>query len=432
MTKPSTSYLIRGGRVICPASGRDEVTDVRIAAGCISELGPGLDPAGAPVLEAAGCVVTPGFFDLHVHLRSPGQEYKEDLTTGTAAAAAGGVTSLCCMPNTKPAIDCRSVVEDILARARSEGNGVRVLPVASVSRDAANTSLVEMAELKAAGAVAVSDDAFPMQDAGFMRRVFEYAATVDLPVLLHSEITSLSAGGCMNEGVVSAELGLRGIPAVAEALAVHQAALLALQTGARIHILHVSTAAAVEEIRQARSRGVAITAEACPHHFALTDEACRGYNTNAKMNPPLRTAQDVQAVIAGLADGTLDAIATDHAPHATHEKERCFDDAPFGIVGLETLLPLVLGCLVNPGHLTLPQAVAALTTRPAAVVGASAAGLTPGAPADVTVFDPAARWVLDPSRMRTKGRNTPFAGWEMQGQVRATLVGGRLVYEVTS
>ncbi|MBV9468090.1 MAG: dihydroorotase, partial [Abitibacteriaceae bacterium] len=396
--------LIKNGRVIDPSQNLDTTADVLIENGRVTAMGSELRNPQSAIrnLDASGCIVAPGLIDLHVHLRTPGQEYKEDTQTGTTAAARGGVTTVCVMPNTAPPIDRRSVVEDILQRARTEGNGVHVLPVASVSIEAKNLQLSEMAELKAAGAVAVSDDAFPMQDAGFMRRAFQYAKTCDLVTMLHCEDTALTHGGCMNEGIVSNELGLRGMPRLAEELAVFKACAVAREVGNRIHILHNTTKGAVEQIRRAKNDGVQVTAEVCPHHFALTDEACRGYNTNAKMNPPLRLQEDMEALIEGLKDGTIDAITTDHAPHAAHEKEREFALAPFGIVGLETLLPLCLQYLVEPGHLTLTQVIEKMTAAPARILGLPYGTLQNGAPADIVIFKPKAQWTLHAEDLASK------------------------------
>lgn len=431
------SLLIKNGRVIDPSQNLDAILDVLIEDGRIAEPGTRNAERGVETFNASGLIVVPGLIDLHVHLRTPGQEYKEDTRTGTAAAAAGGITTVCVMPNTAPPIDRRSVVEDVLQRARAEGNSVRILPVASVSIDAKNEQLSEMAELKAAGAIAVSDDAFPMQDAGFMRRAFQYAKTCDLVTMLHCEDLSLTGGGhagvgkgggVMNEGVVSNEMGLRGMPRVAEELAVFKACALAREVGNRIHVLHNTTAGAVEQIRRAKNDGVLVTAEVCPHHFALTDEACRGYNTNAKMNPPLRTEEDVAALIEGLKDGTIDAIATDHAPHAAHEKEREFDLAPFGIIGLETMLPLAIKHLVQPGHLTLAGVIEKMTLSPARILGLDTGTLRAGAPGDVTIFAPNARWTLRAEELSSKSKNTPFDGVEMSGHVTATIVNGQQIF----
>jgi dihydroorotase len=429
--------LIQNGRLIDPSQNIDAALDLLIEDGKVAQIGENLSNQGAEIFDATGLVVAPGLIDLHVHLRTPGQEYKEDTTTGTAAAAAGGITTVCVMPNTAPTIDNRSVVEDVLARAKNEGNGVRILPVASVSIAAKNEQLSEFDDLKSAGAVAVSDDAFPLQDSDFMRRVFQYARTVGLTVMLHCEDISLTGGGhagvgkgggVMNEGTVSNELGLRGMPRVSEDIAVFKACALAKETGASIHILHNTTKGAVDIIRRAKAEGVKVTAEVCPHHFSLTDEAVRGYNTDAKMNPPLRTQEDVDALIEGLQDGTIDAITTDHAPHAAHEKEREFDHAPFGIVGLETSLPVSLAYLVETGKLTLPALVEKMTSAPANILGLESGTLKEGKAADIVIFDPKVRWTLDRRDLKSKSKNTPYDGHEMVGQIKATLVDGQFIY----
>lgn len=425
------NLLIKNGRVLDPSQNLDAIADILIQDGRVARIGPSLSAEGVQVLEARGLVVAPGLIDLHVHHRTPGQEYKEDTASVTAASARGGVAQICVMPNTEPAIDCRSVVSDILQRARTEGNGVKVWPIASVSLGARNEALSEFADMKDAGAVAVSDDAFPMQDMGFMRRVFQYAKTCGLVVMLHCEDTTLTrsyeqGGAQMNEGVVSNELGLRGAPRAAEEIAVLRACVLAREVGNRIHILHTSTAEAVEVIRRAKTEGVLVTAEACPHHFALSDEAVRGYNTDAKMNPPLRTRRDVEALIEGLQDGTLDAIATDHAPHARDEKQREFAQAPFGIIGVETMLATSLKYL--HGHLSLSEIIGKMTWAPAQVLGLEGGTLRPGSPADVAVFDPDASWILDASKLASKSKNTPFDGLEMRGRVQATVVGGQIIF----
>jgi dihydroorotase len=432
--------LIKNGRVIDLSQNLDAPLDVLIEGNIIARIAENIDAEGAQVLDATGCIVAPGLIDIHVHGRTPGQEYKEDTASLSAAAARGGVTTCCVMPNTKPTIDRRSIVEDVLARARNEGNGVRILPIASVSLEAKNEQLAEMAEMKAAGAVAVSDDAFPMQDSDFMRRVFQYAKTCDLLTMLHCEDISLTGGGhagvgkgggMMNEGAVSGELGLRGMPRAAEELAVFKACVLARETGARIHILHTSTAGAVREIRRAKADGILVSAEVCPHHFALTDEACRGYNTNAKMNPPLRLQEDVEALIEGLKDGTIDAIATDHAPHASFEKEQEFDRAPFGITGIETMLALTIKHLVQPEHLTLAQVLEKMTVSPAKIMSLDAGTLRAGSRADVVVFDAQKRWTFRASQSLSKSKNSPFDGVEMQGEVHATIANGQIIYRST-
>lgn len=431
------NLLIQNGRVIDPSQHLSEIADVLITEGRVKKIAPNIKAEGVRVLDARGLIVAPGLVDIHVHGRTPGQEYKEDTASLTEAASRGGVSTCCVMPNTIPTIDRRSVVEDVLSRARTEGNGVRVLPIASVSIDAKNEQLSEMAELKSCGVVAVSDDAFPIQDSDFMRRVFQYAKTCGLVTLLHCEDIALTGGGhagvgkgggVMNEGVISNEMGLRGMPRVSEELAVFKACAIAREVGNRIHILHTTTKGAVETIRRAKNDGVLVTAEVCPHHFALTDQACRGYNTNAKMNPPLRLPEDVEALIEGLRDGTIDCIATDHAPHAAHEKEREFDNAPFGIIGVETMLATTLKYLVEPGHLTLAQAIEKMTSAPVRVLDLEFGTLQAGALADIVVFDANAKWTLNASSLASKSKNTPFDGCEMLGRVRATVVGGSVVY----
>ncbi len=432
--------LIKNGRVIDPSQNLDEVCDVLIEDGKVSAVGSAfrIPQSELRTLEAEGLIVCPGLIDIHVHGRTPGQEYKEDTQSVTAAAARGGVTTIGVMPNTNPPIDNRSVVSDILERAKTEGNGVKILPIASVSVAAKNEQLSEMAELKASGAIAVSDDAFPIQDAGFMRRCFEYAKTCDLVTMLHCEDIALTGGGhagvgrgggVMNEGAVSNELGLRGMPRVAEEIAVFKACAIAREVGNRIHILHNTTKGAVETIRRAKADGVLVTAEVGPHHFSLTDEACRNYNTDAKMNPPLRTQEDIDALIEGLRDGTIDAIATDHAPHAAYEKEREFDNTPFGIIGLETMLGVALKYLVEPGHLTLPQVIEKMTIAPAKILNLPTGTLKVGAPADVTIFDPAARWTVKKEDLASKSKNTPYDGHQMIGQVVTTIVDGAIIWQ---
>ena len=428
------NHLIKNGRVIDPSSNFDQIADVLIENGIIAQIGENLSADNCEIFDATNCIVAPGFIDIHVHGRTPGQEYKEDTATLTAAAAAGGFTTVCVMPNTAPTIDNRSVVEDILHRAKTEGNGVRVLPIASVSVAAKNEALTEFADLKNAGAIAVSDDAFPLQDADFMRRVFQYAATLDLVTMLHCEDIALTGGGhagvgkgggVMNEGAVSNELGLRGMPRVSEEIAVYKACALAREVGNHIHILHVSTKAAVDLIRQFKANGTRVTAEAGPHHFGITDEWVRGYNTGAKMNPPLRLQEDADAIIAGFADGTIDCIATDHAPHAAHEKDREFDQAPFGIIGLETSLPVSLQTLVENGPLSLTQMVEKMTIAPARILGLDGGTLKVGARSDVTIFDPSEQWTLDAETIQSKSKNSPWLGHEMRGRAKATWVAGQ-------
>jgi dihydroorotase len=420
--------LIRGGRVIDPGRGTDGPADVLLVDGRVTAVGPGLEPrADAELLDAAGCVVAPGFVDMHVHLREPGREDVETIATGARAAVAGGFTSVCAMPNTDPVTDNQAAVGFIVSQARRAAMA-RVYPIGAVSLGQRGEQLAEFGELVGAGAVAVSDDGHAVATAHLMRTALEYALSFGIPVIDHCEDVSLSAGGAMHEGLVSTRLGLKGIPRAAEDVIVARDVQLAELTGGHVHLAHVSTAGAVEIIRAAKARGVRVTAEATPHHLALTDAACEGYDTHAKMNPPLREARDVAALRAGLADGTIDCIATDHAPHHYDAKEQEFDNAPFGVVGLETALGVAVTELVGGGVLTLPELVRCLSTRPAEIAHLPAGTLAPGAPADVVAFDPAAAWTVEPMRFYSKSRNTPFAGRKLRGLVRWTVVGGVVVH----
>ncbi len=422
------TILIQGGHVIDP--GRvNGVADVLIENGTIAAVGPKLAvPSGATVIPAAGRLVVPGFVDLHVHFREPGFEYKETIQSGTEAAVAGGFTSVCAMPNTNPVNDNQAVTEFMLERAKAAGTA-RLYPIGAITKRSEGKELAEIGDLRRAGCVAISDDGKPVMNSLVMRRAMEYARAFDVPVVDHCEDLHLSEGGCMNEGVISTELGLPGIPSAAEDVMVARNVSLAELTGARLHLAHISTAGSVRMVREAKARGLKVTAEACPHHFTLTEETTRGYNTHAKMNPPLRTNLDVQAIKDGLRDGTIDVIATDHAPHATQEKQQEFTEAPFGIVGLETALPLTLA-LVDEGVLTLESAIDKLSTAPAKAFSLNAGTLAVGAPADVAIVDPDRQWEVDPSRFRSKSRNTPFAGWKVKGRVTTTIVSGRVVYEL--
>jgi dihydroorotase len=421
------TIAIKGGHVIDPGQWNGPA-DVVIENGKVARLGPNLSvPDGATVIQAVGRLVLPGFVDVHVHFREPGFEYKETIESGTAAAVAGGFTSVCCMPNTNPVNDNQSITEFILERARAAGLA-HVFPIGAITKGSEGKELAEIGDLRRAGCVAISDDGRPVMNSLVMRRAMEYARAFDIPVVDHCEDLHLSEGGCMNEGLVSTELGLPGIPPAAEDVMVARNLSLAELTGARLHLAHISTVGSVRMVREAKARGIRVTAEACPHHFALTEELARGYNTHAKMNPPLRTWQDVQAIKEGLRDGTIDVIATDHAPHAPQEKQQEFTEAPFGIVGLETALPLTLG-LVEEGILDLETAVAKLTVRPAEAFGLAKGTLAVGADADVVLVSPHAQWEVDPARFRSKSRNTPFAGWKVKGLVTMTLVGGRIVFE---
>jgi dihydroorotase len=421
------SLLLRGGRVIDPANNLDAVQDVLIADGKIERLGRSLEaPAGAEVVDASGKIVCPGFIDIHVHLREPGYEYKETVATGTRAAAAGGFTAVCCMANTNPVNDNGAVTDYILAKAKVEGV-VRVYPIGAVTRGLHGEELAELAELAESGCVAFSDDGRCVMNAGLYRRAMEYTLPFGAPLISHAEDASLSRGASMNEGVVSTETGLPGQPAAAEDVIVARDILLAELTGAHVHIAHVSTAGAVRLIRDAKARGVQVTAEVTPHHLVLTEEAVRTWDPNTKMAPPLRTKRDAEALLEALADGTIDCIATDHAPHALSEKEGEFDRAAFGIVGLETAVAVLLDRLVRPGLLPLSTLIARLSRDPARLLNLPGGNLAAGAPADVTILDPDAETVVNPLRFRSRSRNTPFGGWTLRGAPWMTLVGGSVV-----
>lgn len=425
----SELLFIENGRVIDPASGTDGVRTVVVRDGKIAEVAERVErPRDARALDARGRWVVPGLVDLHVHLREPGQEYKETVATGARAAVAGGFTTICAMPNTKPVNDNASVAELVLARAAAAGLA-RVLPVGCISRNQAGEDLAEYGELKAAGCVAVTDDGKPVANPALMRRALEYARAFGLPVAVHEEDPALAGKGVMHEGPASTRLGLKGVPAAAEDVMVLRDLALLELTGGRLHVQHVSTRGAVRAIRDAKARGLAVTAEATPHHLTLTDEdvAASGYDTDFKMNPPLRSAADVAAVREGIADGTLDAIATDHAPHSAVEKDLEFDAALNGIVGLETAFPVCLE-LVRRGVLSERRLVEALTSGPARAFGLQAGTLARGAAADVAVLDPAAEWLVDPSRLHSKSRNTPWKGKRLAGRCVFTIVGGRIVH----
>jgi dihydroorotase len=423
------SLLIRNGRVVDPANSTDAVQDVLITAGRIERVGPALPPpAAATVLDATGKIVCPGFIDIHVHLREPGYEYKETVATGTRAAAAGGFTAVCCMANTHPVNDNRSITDYIRSKAAVEGV-VRVYPIGAVTRGLSGEELAELAELAEAGCVAFSDDGKCVMNAALYRRAMEYTLPFGAPVISHAEDHHLSRGASMHEGVVSTELGVTGAPAAAEDIMVARDILLAELTGAHVHIAHLSTAGAVRLVRDAKARGVRVTAEVTPHHLLLTEDAVRTFDANAKMNPPLRSKHDTEVLLEALVDGTIDCIATDHAPHAGSEKEGEFDRAAFGIVGLETAVGLILDRLVKPGALPLATLIARLSRDPARLLGLPGGHLAPGAPADVTILDPAAEWTVDPARFQSRSRNTPFDGWSVTGRPWKTIVGGGIVWE---
>ncbi|HEY6872730.1 MAG TPA: dihydroorotase [Geobacteraceae bacterium] len=421
------SLLIKGGRVIDPSQGIDDTLDVLVEEGRIKEVGKGLKAPGAEIVDAKGMLVVPGLIDMHVHLRDPGLEYKEDIVSGTRAAAAGGFTSVACMPNTKPVNDNKTVTAYILDKARREGV-VNVYPIGAITQGSKGEALAEMGELKEAGCVAVSDDGHPVGNAELMRRALEYARGMGIMVISHAEEKALVGEGVMNEGFTSTELGLKGIPRVAEDIATARDALLAEYTASPLHIAHVSTAGSIQIIREAKARGVRVTCETAPHYFSLTDDSVRGYDTNAKMNPPLREADDVAAVKAGLADGTIDAIATDHAPHHLDEKDIEFNLALNGIVGLETSLSLSLN-LVEEGVLDLGTLIGKMSCNPARILGIERGTLKQGAVADITVIDPDREWAVTEEGLASKSKNSPWIGETMKGCAAYTIVGGKVVYK---
>lgn len=418
--------LIRGGTVVDPSQGLEGPRDILIEDGKILAIAPNLDVSDAETWDAKGLHALPGLIDMHVHFREPGQEHKETYASGTRSAALGGVTSVVPMANTNPIVEKQADLKFASYLAQDQAI-VNVFPVAAATVGQKGEELTEYADLKENGAIALSDDGRPIMNGAVMRRVLEYSAMVGLPLLLHEEDTNLSAHGSMHEGYWSTYLGLPGIPPAAEEVMIARDLILADETRGSIHIQHVSTSRAVDLIRIGKSRGIRVTAEAAPHHFTLTDEAVRGYRTSAKMNPPLRTARDREAVIEGLRDGTLDLIATDHAPHTRHEKEQEFDLAPFGIIGLETLFPLTYTQLVLAGHLSLSEAIRKLTIEPARVLGLEKGSLRPGADADLTLVDLSLRRVYTEAEIQSKSRNTPFIGTELQGWPVGTIVGGKVV-----
>ncbi|HLA90775.1 MAG TPA: dihydroorotase [Gemmatimonadaceae bacterium] len=423
--------LLRGGRLLDPSTRLDGVGDLLLRDGTVASVGGAIAaPDGALVVECAGQVVAPGFIDVHCHLREPGREDVETIATGSRAAAAGGFTAVCAMPNTDPVTDNQAAVGFVLRQARA-ARAARVHPIGAVSIGQKGERLAEFGEMVGAGAVAVSDDGRPVASAQLMRSALEYARAFGIPVADHCEEPTLAAGGVMNEGLVSARLGLQGIPTEAEEIMVIRDILLARRAGGHVHLCHVSTRGSVELIRWGKERGIRVTAEACPHHLSLTDDAVEGYDTNAKMNPPLRSAADVEAVRAAVKDGTVDVLATDHAPHHYDEKEREFANAPNGIVGFETALAVNLTWLVKPGLISLATLVEKMSCAPANVFHLPGGTLRRGAHADVTVFDPAREWTVDPARFHTKGRNTPYGGRTLTGWVACTIVDGRIVHQPT-
>ncbi|WP_337174146.1 dihydroorotase [Paludisphaera sp.] len=420
---------ITGGRIIDPSRDVDAIGDVWIRDGKIVPDGGG-GAAADSVVDARGLIVTPGLIDVHVHLREPGQEEDETIATGAAAALAGGVTTVACMPNTLPPLDTQTTAEFVVLQGR-RARQANVFPVGCVSKGRKGEELAELGQLVAGGAVAFTDDGAPVSDAGLMRRALEYSKMFDRVVMQHCQVMELTVGGVMNEGFESTRLGLGGMPAAAEDIMVARDIRLAEITGGRLHIQHISTARAVELVREGKRRGIRVTAEACPHHFSLTDECLRTFDSNFKMNPPLRTAEDVAAVIEGLKDDTIEILCTDHAPHAREKKMRELDQAPFGIVGLETLLPLTVTCLIEPGHLTWPQAIRKMTVNAAALLNLPNKGtLRPGADADVTVIDPGLDWTVEAAKLRGKSKNTPYDGWKVRGRAHTVIVEGEVRYRL--
>lgn len=426
------TLLVRGGRVIDPSQGVDRVDDVLVRDGLVVAVGhAGTQPVGRvdETIDAAGLIVSPGLVDMHVHLREPGREEDETIESGTRAALAGGFTSVACIPNTEPPIDTQAAVEFIHQKA-ARADTCNVFVVACASRNREGKELAEIGQLVEAGAVAFSDDGAPIANAELMRRVFEYCRMFDKPFLAHEEVLELTAGGVMHEGLVSLVLGLKGMPAAGEEVMIGRDIALAEFTGGRLHVMHVSTAGGVALVRAAKARGVRVTAEACPHHFTLTDESLRGFDSNFKMSPPLRTAADIDAIIEGIIDGTIDCIATDHAPHALEKKMLEIDGAPFGILGLETAVGLAVTRLVEPGRIGWPRLIEAMSTLPARILGINRGTLRPGAPADITLIDPSLQWRVDVHSFASKSVNSPFHGWTLQGRAVATIVAGRVKYRL--
>ncbi|MGH9386502.1 MAG: dihydroorotase [Vicinamibacterales bacterium] len=426
--------LLKGGRVVDPANGLDGAFDVLIDGDRIAEVAPDIPASrveGGELIELPrGLVVCPGFVDMHVHLREPGQEHKETVATGTAAAVAGGFTAVACMPNTQPVNDNAGVTTFILQKA-AEANLARVYPIGAVSRGQKGEELADIAELRQAGCVAVTDDGLPVATAILARRALEYTSMFDMPMIEHCEDPSLKADGVAHEGPVAASLGLRGIPGVAEAITAGRDILLAEMTGGHVHIAHMSAWQTLEAVRQGKSRGVKVTCEVCPHHFTLTDDLLAApipYDTNTKMNPPLREARDRDAMIGGIVDGSVDVISTDHAPHHYDEKNVEFDRAPFGIVGLETAVPVCLDRLVHAGVIGLARLIELLSVNPARILRVPGGSLAAGALADVTILAPDHAVTIDRAKLRSKSKNTPYHGWSFRGAVAATLVGGRVVF----
>ncbi len=423
--------LIKNGQVIDPANQLDGSFDILINNGKIEAIEPQGKISGSklkdvPVIDAKNCVVAPGFCDMHVHFREPGHEYKETIETGSASAAAGGFSTVAVMPNTSPVNDNRSITELIFSQAKKT-NLVNVLPIGAITKGLKGESLSDMGELKEAGCIGYSDDGRPVMDSELMRRAFEYSRMFGLPCIQHSEILDLTQGGCMNEGIISTELGLKGMPVEAEDIMVFRDICLLRKTGGRLHVAHISSGGAVDLVRQAKAKGLPVTCEVAPHHFTLTEEACRNYDTNAKMSPPLRTHEDLELIKEGLRDGTIDIIATDHAPHDVADKQMEFSKACFGIVGLETALPLTLK-MVDEKVITLQKAVDLLTHQPCRLFNLDKGSLGVGRDADIVIFNPKTQYTIEPEKFKSRSKNSPYKGWKVRGKVLHTLVAGKTIY----
>jgi dihydroorotase len=421
--------LLKNGRLVDPPTGRDEETDINIVDGKLESIGTGLSSHGAQVIDLKGKIVAPGLMDMHVHLREPGFEYKETIASGVSAAAAGGFTAVCCMPNTNPSIDDASVIRYIQEKARAALGGlVDVYVIGAATKERKGEHLSPLAELAEAGAVAFSDDGAPVYDAEVMRRALEYAAMFHKPIIQHAQDLSLSQGAAMNEGFVSTVLGLPGMPGCAEDVMVARDILLSQYAGGEYHVAHISTANATAMVREAKARGLHVTAEVTPHHIALTDEAVRGFDTNTKMNPPLRAAEDVEALKRALKDGTIDVIASDHAPHSFDEKQVEFQQAPFGIIGLETSVGVVFTELVDRGILTIPEMIKKMSTNPRKILHLPEIRVAEGEEANLTILDPTHEWVVDPGVFKSKSKNTPFGGRRLSGKALAVINHGQVLW----
>lgn len=423
----SKTTIIKGGRVIDPSQKIDRIADIIIRDGKVAEIGSA--SGQGEVIDAAGRIVCPGLIDMHVHLREPGNEYEETIASGSAAAVAGGFTSIACMPNTQPAIDTEAMIEFVCRQAARAGS-CNVYPIGAITKGREGKELAEMGQMVRAGAVAFSDDGCGVANPMVMLRALQYATMFDRVLIQHCEDPDMAAGGVMNAGFTATRIGLPGIPAIAEEMMIQRDLSLAADTRARYHVAHISTAGSVQLVREGKERGIQVTTEICPHHLLLTEEAVATYDTNYKMNPPLRTTKDVEACIAGVVDGTIDCLVTDHAPHGPEEKEDNFQNAPFGIVGLEIAIGLFARALIEPGHIDWPRLIEMMTSNPAKILRLDKGTLRPGADADVTIIDPGMHWEVQPLEFRSKSRNTPFGGWQLPCRATHTLVGGQIVFSL--